>query len=67
MRARMKRPGHNWRTVGISVDARRQQGHRRAIVTVTEKDGTRYTLELNRGDAFELANQIVDAMEGNAA
>lgn len=63
MKARMKRTGHSWRTVGLSVDARKEQGHRRAIVTVTEKGGTRHTLELNRTYAFQLADAIVDALE----
>lgn len=67
MRARMKQTGRNWRTVGLSVDARRKQSHHRAIVAVTERGGARHTFELNRKDAFELANQIVDAMEGGAA
>lgn len=63
MRARMKSTGRGWRTVKLSVKARRHEGHHRAIVTVTQKGGTRYTLELNRGHAFQLANTIVDALE----
>lgn len=63
MRARMKSTGRGWRTVELSVKARRHEGHHRAIVTVTQKDGTRYTLELNRTQAFKFVDGIVDALE----
>ena len=63
MKARMKRYGHGWRTVELSVSAGRREGHYRAIITVNENGGTRHTLELNRRDAFKLADAIVDALE----
>lgn len=67
MRARFRQPGLWWCTVNIAVEADKREGHRRAIVTVTKKDGIRHTLELNQSDAYQLADRIVDAMEGGAA
>ena len=67
MRVRFRQFGRRWRTVSVSVAAGIREGHKRAIVTVTKKDGISHTLELNQKDAYNLANHIVDAMEGGAA
>lgn len=63
MKGRLKGPNTTWHTVEVAVGAGRKEKHLRSIVTVTKKDGARYTLELNRSKAFQLANAIVDTIE----
>lgn len=63
MKARLKAPNKGWRTVDVTVKAGRKEKHTRSIVTVTKRDGTKYTLEFNRAKAFQLADAIVDAIE----
>lgn len=66
MRTRIKQTGQHWRTAETTVSSGKRQGHRRCIVTVTKRDGTKYTLEFGKGDAYKLADSIVDAIEGEA-
>lgn len=68
IRARLSQPVHGWKTTEITIDRRRNgNGHRRVAIRAHMTNGLYIALELQDRHAFNLADRIVDAMEGGAA
>lgn len=65
MRARLRRPRRGWFTTHIELKPGQTAGnHIRVQLDFTQQDGYKpTTVELDRGAAFALANELVDYFE----